>query len=166
MPRLDIDTRRRVVTLRQAGHSVTDIRKRLKEENIIISLQALFNLLRKHRETMKLMDLPRRARPRKLSNEMMVFLNQEMVEDDELTSRRARGLLVERWPTIQVSLPTIRRVRKNLGWVCTRPHYCQLLRDVSFMIVRGIIVYTMSSHIGLRHHTLQLGCKALVLKFH
>ena len=98
MPRLDIDTRRRVVTLRQTGHSVTDIRKCLKEENIIISLQALFNLLRKHREIIKLMDLPRWVRPRKLNNEMMVFLNQEMAEDDELTSRRARGLLVERWP--------------------------------------------------------------------
>ena len=78
------------------------------------------------------MDLPRRARPRKLSDEMIAFLNQAMAEDDELTARRARCLLAEKWSTLQVSLPTIKRVCQNLGWVCTRPHYCQLLRDVSF----------------------------------
>ena len=66
---------------------------------------------------------------------MMVFLNQVMAEDDELTARRACCLLAERWPTFQVSLPTLKRVCKNLGWVCTRPHYCQLLRDVSFYYV-------------------------------
>ena len=104
----------------------------LAEENIAISLQALFNLLRKHKDTGRLIDLPRRARPRKLNDEMMAFLNQAMAEDDKLTARRARCLLTERWSTLQVSLPTIKRVRQNLGWVCTRPHYCQLLRDVSF----------------------------------
>ena len=68
----------------------------LAEENIAISLQALFNLLRKHKDTGRLMDLPRRARPRKLSDETMAFLNQAMAEDDELTARRARCLLAEK----------------------------------------------------------------------
>ena len=117
MPCLDIEARQRVIILRQAGYSVADIRKHLEEENIVVSLQALFNLLRKHKETGKLMDLPRRARPRKLSSEMMVFLNQAMAVDDELTARQAHCLLAERWPTLQVSLPTIKRVCKYLGWV-------------------------------------------------
>lgn len=133
MPRLDIETRRRVIALRHAGFSVIDIRKRLEEENISISLQALFNLIKKHRDVGRLLDLPRRARPRKLNDEMMAFMNHAMSENDELTATRARSLLVERWPALQVSLPTVKRVRKNLGWVCTRPHYCQLLRDVSFV---------------------------------
>ena len=64
MPRLDIETRRRKITLRHTGYSVADIRKRLAEENIAISLQALFNLLRKHKDTGRLIDLPRRPRPR------------------------------------------------------------------------------------------------------
>lgn len=135
MPRLDISTRRRVVVLRQAGHAIVEIQKRLKEENISISSQALYNLIRKYNETGKLIDLPRRTHPRKLSDEMIAFLDEALTANDELTARQARCLLVERWPTLQVSLPTIKRVRgTQLGWVCTRPHYCQLLRDVSIIL--------------------------------
>lgn len=64
----------------------------------------------------------------------MVFLNQAMREDDELTTGQACCLLAERWPTLQVSLSTIKCERRNLGWVCTRPHYCPLLRDVSLCL--------------------------------
>ena len=130
MPRLDINTRR-VVFLKQAEYSIAEIQKRLKEENISISSQALFNLVRKYKETGMLIDKPRRTRPRKLDDEMLAVLNQALTENDELTARQARCLLIERWPTLQVSLPTIKRIRRTqLGWVCTRPHYCQLLRDV------------------------------------
>lgn len=116
--------------LKEAGYSVAEIRKRLNEENISISLQALFSLLKKYNEAGTLLDLPRRTRPRKLTEEMMAMFNQALSENDEMTARRARSLLQEKWPDLQVSLPTVKRVRKELGWVCTRPHYCQLLRDV------------------------------------
>ena len=132
MPHLDINTRRRVVFLKSTGYSVSQIKKRLQEENIIISSQALFNLSKKFKDTGKLIDLPRRTRPRKLSREMMVFLNKAPSENDKLTARQASCLLVEKWPTILVSLPTIKRVRQQIGWVCTRPHYCQLLCEVSY----------------------------------
>ena len=46
MLRLDIATRRRVIVLRQSVYSVREIKKRLNEENISISLQALFNLVK------------------------------------------------------------------------------------------------------------------------
>lgn len=135
MPRLDMATRRRVIYLRSSGYSVVQIRKRLSDENISVSSQTLFALIKKHRETGKLLDLTRRARPKKLTQEMMEMLNAALLNNDELTARQARDLLTERWPEIQVSLPTIKRVRrKELGWVCTRPHYCQLLREVSYIV--------------------------------
>ena len=148
MPRLDINTRRRVVFLKQAEYSIAEIQKRLKEENISISSQALFNLVRKYKETGMLIDKPRRTRPRKLDDEMLAVLNQALTENDELTARQARCLLIERWPTLQVSLPTIKRIRRTqLGWVCTRPHYCQLLRDVSFCALQYLCSYSNASHV-------------------
>lgn len=135
MPRISIETRRRVITLKRTGFSVAEIKKRLGEEDILISLQALHNLIKKYNAKNTLMDLPRHTMPRKLNAEMMAVLNQALLNDDELTSRRARDLLLEQWPTLQISLPTIRRVRKELGWVCTRPHYCQLIRDVSIKLI-------------------------------
>ena len=132
MPRLSISTRRRVISLYQSGlYSIREIRRRLREENVFISLQALWSLVRKHRETGKVSDLPRRSRPRKLSQEMMDALELAWSENDELTARQARSFLMERWPELRVSIQTIKRIRKQMGWVATRPHYCQLLRDVS-----------------------------------
>ena len=120
MAHLDVSTRRRVLLLKEASHSDFDNRKRLSEENISISLQALFNLVKKYNETGKLLDLPRRTRPRKLTGEIMTILNQGLSEDDKLTARLARSLLLEKWSNLQVSLPTIKLVHKELGWVCTR----------------------------------------------
>ena len=131
MPHLDIAARRRVIVLKQSGYSIAEIKQRLSEENISISLQSLFSLIKKYNETGKLIDMPRRTRPRKLTREMMAMLNQLLSENDELTSRRIRSSLLEKWPSLQVSIPTIKRVRREIGWVCTKPHYCQLLRDVS-----------------------------------
>ena len=64
---------------------------------------------------------------------MRAFLNQALSENDELTTRQARNLLSQQWPTLQVSLPTIKRIHQKLGWVCTKPHYCQLIRDVGYI---------------------------------
>ena len=132
MPRLDIETRRRVVFLSRSGYSVSQIKKRLEQENIRISLVALYNLLKKYNQLGRLIDLPRRTRPTKLNNVMRLFLNQKLSENDELTAREACNLLTQQWPTLQVSLPTIKRIRQKIGWVCTKPHYCQMIRDVGY----------------------------------
>ena len=49
--------------------------------------------------------------------------------DDELTARRLRTLLIQRYPHLKISLSMMKRWRKQNGWICTRPHYCQLIRD-------------------------------------
>ena len=62
-------------------------------------------------------------------------------ENDELTSTRIKRLLTERWPDLQVSIPTIKRTRKEMDWVCTKPHYRQLLRPVN-SVSRVALVYS------------------------
>ena len=69
------------------------MRRQLREENIFISLQALWSLVRKHRETGKVSDLPQRSRPRKLSQEMMDVLELAWSENDELTHCQA-GMII------------------------------------------------------------------------
>ena len=132
MARLSYETRERVITLYSRGYSLLEIRRRLREVNCPISVQALYNLLRKFREKGTVEDLPRRRRARKITEEMRKLIEEELNKNDELTSSSIRTLLSSRWPDLQVSIATIKRTRKEMGWVCTRPHYCQLLRDVSF----------------------------------
>ena len=42
------------------------------------------------------------------------------------TDKKVGGLA-----NLQVSISTIKCTQKEMGWVCTLPHYCQLLHPVS-----------------------------------
>ena len=70
MARLSKETRRRVITLHSRGYRVLDIQRRLQEENISVSYQAIYDLIRKFREKGTVKDLPGRRRPRKITQEM------------------------------------------------------------------------------------------------
>ena len=64
--------------------------------------------------------------------EIMNAIEHNLNSDDELTASRIRAKLAGDFPSISdVSLATIKRRRKELGWVSTRPHYCQLIREAN-----------------------------------
>ena len=137
MGRLSIDERLRVMTLFTCGHTVSSIRERITEENVSISLKSLYNLLKKYCEKETIVGLPRRCRI--ITDEMRAFIEQEMAKNAELTSWRMKTLLSEKWPDLHILIPTIKRVRKDMGWVCTKPHYCQLIRNVSLILLLSVL---------------------------
>ena len=121
MPRLSIETRTRVVQLHESGYSVAAIVRRLEEELISVSHVTIYKLLKKHKREENVGDQVRRLRSAKLSQEQLVFIDNTMTENEKLSSRQLRQLLEDRWQGLRVSLQTVHRVRKHLGWVCTRP---------------------------------------------
>lgn len=132
MPRLNLNVRKRVVVLKRAGYCLTDIWKRIQEEEgCNYSLRSVYRLWRKFRNHHTILDLPRRKRDRKVDEDMLEIIETLLTENDELTARQLRERLLETWPSLNVSLTTIKRARKKKGWVCTRPHYCQLLREAN-----------------------------------
>ena len=72
-------------------------------------------------------NLPRSGRPAKLSEEAKGFIDQQMHEDDETTSRKIQKRLARRG--VFVSSSTVRRSRKQQEWTLQRTAYCQLIRD-------------------------------------
>ena len=130
MPRLSLEARRRVAVLNSRGYSVTSISKRLEQEGVDISKRSLYYLLQKIRLTGIIHDLPRGKRCRILTEDMMRYIDEQLRQNDEFTATRIKMALLREWPDLKVSVSTIKRVRQELGWVCTRPHYCQLLREV------------------------------------
>lgn len=145
MGRLSLEERLRVVTLVSNGYSLSSIHRRLIQEGTSISIQALYNLMKKYSEKGIMVDLPRRSRQRRITQEMKRLIEGEMNKNDELTAPRIKSLLLEKWPELVVSIPTIKRVRQEMGWVCTRPHYCQLLRDVSVHSVLNVRTYDINN---------------------
>ena len=135
MARLSLESRQRYLVLFSRGYTEPEISRRLCEENTNVGSRALYNLLRKFCKKMIIKDLPRRRRPRKIIEEMRVAIEEAYCEDDKLTLTDVKRLLVMRWPDICVSISTIKCTQKEMEWVCARPHYCQLLRPVSYLCI-------------------------------
>ena len=76
-------------------------------------------------------DLPRRKRCKKLSQNMVEFMNDKLTEENELTSTKPRGHLLEKWLELNVPLGNVKRYRREQVWVCTHPHYFQLIRHIN-----------------------------------
>ena len=64
----------------------------------------------------------------------MVKKIDDLTENNELTARQIRARLKAEYPSLEVSLSTIKKARKEAGWTNTRPYYCQLIREVSCFI--------------------------------
>lgn len=126
-----METRSRVVLLRY--YPVATIQRRLLEEGIKISRFSIYKLLNKFDCTRTIADLPRKQHPCTpiLTEEQLDFINKSLEENDELTAAKLRDKLIESWPTLTISVRSIRRARWKLGWRASRPKYCQLIREAN-----------------------------------
>ena len=102
--------------------------QRLKEEGSTVSRTSLSLLLKKYKSTGSVKDRPRAHRPKILKDEHYAFIDEALEEDDELTTKRLSYMLFEKFPDLVVSHSTVKRARRELGWVCSKPKYCQLIR--------------------------------------
>ena len=94
-----------------------------------MSLSGITRMIKKLHLTGSVANLPRSGRPRKLSVEARAFIDQQMPENDEMTSAKIQKKLAKRG--ICVSSSTVRRSRKQQGWTLQRTAYCQLIRDAN-----------------------------------
>ena len=119
-----------MLALCQLGYSHRIIKERLEQEDINVTTRSLQRLDKNFHDEGTFRDLPRNKRSKKLSQPMIKFLNDKL-EGDELTSTKLRELLMQNWPDLNVSLTTVKRYQRKQGWVCTRPHYCQLIQHMN-----------------------------------
>ena len=86
----------------------------------------MFTIIKRFRATGVVADW-RSTRPRKkLMDEHYRFIND--AEDDELTAAKMLSLLQEKFLTLNVSVRTVKRARKELGWTAkkTRRTYIEI----------------------------------------
>lgn len=87
-------------------------------------------MIAKYLESGSVLDKHRNSRQRTLKKVHETFIDNALVENDELTAYKLKEMLTSRWPRLKsVSIANIKRCRKRLGWVATRPRYCQLIRE-------------------------------------
>ena len=54
-----------------------------------------------------------------------------MSENDELTAVKLHAMLRERFPDVSVSESTVKRAKRELGWVAKKTRYCALISEVN-----------------------------------
>ena len=54
-----------------------------------------------------------------------------MADNDEFTAAKVRSLLVDKYPTLAVSLSTVKRARMELGWTAKKTRYGALISEVN-----------------------------------
>ena len=95
------------------------------------SWSALYKLLKKYSRCHTIADPKRAPRPRILQEEHYRFIDDTMAENMELTARQLYCLFKEKFSTIETSMSTIKRAHLELGWVCKRVKYCQLITEIN-----------------------------------
>ena len=119
MPRLQVSTRKRVIILRRRGFSIQSIQNRFKEEGTVVSLHSLQHLCAKFQRMHTIQDLHRASKPRILIPEMVTVMEESLTSDDKLNTRKLKNKLGEKFVQLpEVSLSTIKRRHKEMGWVC------------------------------------------------
>ena len=95
-----------------------------------IHFRSLQRLVKKFAITKSVCDLPRSRHNSRLNTVQTIFIDTTLTENDELTTYKLKLMLAQKWPELQnVSLSTIKKCRQKLGWVSTKPRYCQLIRE-------------------------------------
>ena len=101
------------------------------EKGIRVSVKSLYLLMAKYRETGSVLDRPRRVGSKILKDVHYRLIDQALADNDELTSRQLRTMLCSKYPDLSMSISTVERARRELGWVVTTPKYCQLIREAN-----------------------------------
>ena len=126
-----METRLRVIELQRGGLSLPTIQKELKEEDISMSIVSLCKLDKKFSQTSSVTDQKTYKTPKIFKEEHLRFIDKTMASNPELTGTQLAALIQEQFSSLKPSISTVKRARKELGWVSKKTRYCALISEVN-----------------------------------
>lgn len=128
MPRrLSLYARQRAKELMAQGASVKETMGCLHKEGIFPCRQTVWRFKRHYDQYGSIEPLRSSGRPTKLTDEVLQVIETAMQEDDETTASEL-SLRLQELHVSHISLRTILKGRKLLGWTFRGSAYCQLIR--------------------------------------
>ena len=119
--------RQRIIYFYKQGFRPPTIQRLLRSEGLIASRRGISKFIYKYCETGSICRRPGSGRPSKVTAELKLFVEEQMQTDDETSAYQLHRLLRSRG--YNISLCTILRCRKALGWTFRGSAYCQLIRN-------------------------------------
>ncbi len=131
MGRMSLATRGRVIALWKSGFKLSTIQDRLLEENNPVSKKSLCLLVKKYKQTGSVADHRTYKPPRKLQDTHYRFIDDAMVENEELSAPKLHQMLETAFPELKISESTVKRARRELGWMAKKTRYCALISETN-----------------------------------
>ena len=125
-PPLSTYARERIRQMLSDELSHTEIVSALKLEGICTCRQTVWRLERHIKEHGTIITLPKSGRPTKLTDVVLSKIDAAMTKDDETTAKELLTTLQDAGAVI--SLSTVLKGRRLLGWTSRGTAYCQLVR--------------------------------------
>ena len=126
--RLSLYAKTRITRLHSSGASQKTILDDLRKDGIIVTRRTVRLFLKKYEQTGSFADRPRSGRPCKFPEGLNKLVSDLYENDDELSAHDVSVILHEIFK-ISVSAAHIRRIRRKVGLVRSRPSYCQIVRE-------------------------------------
>lgn len=121
-------SKQRILSKYWKGYKISEIVEHLVlEDQIIVSRQGVRQFLKRYREYGTIARKPGSGLPPKLSPPIKRLIEDAMRRDDETTATQLQAVLAAHG--VYVSLTTIVRNRRELGWIYRGSAYCQLIRN-------------------------------------
>ncbi len=122
-------TKQRILIFHSHGYRAPTITRKLQDEGITVSRRGVAKFLSRFWETGTTRRKEGSSRPTKITSQVKQLIETQMRLDDETTAIQIFALCNRN--RISISLATILRARKCLGWTFRGSAYCQLIRDVN-----------------------------------
>ena len=78
-----------------------------------------------------LADTQKARWPHKLKDKHYRFIDNAMAKNDQLTSSQLHQVLREAYPELEVCVSTVKRARRELGWIWKKTRYCALISETT-----------------------------------
>jgi len=120
-------TRKRIVFFQNQGYRPWKIAALLQEEGLKGSQRGIAKFLARVKATGSLARRPGSGWPSRVTEEVKQIVERQMGTDDESTAVQLHAILLREGYSL--SLSTILRCRKTLGWTCRGGAYCQMIHE-------------------------------------
>ena len=121
-------TKRRILFHEQRGLGVRDIVHILTvEEGLKVSKSGIYQFLKTYKEHGTLSRKSGSGRPTKVTGNIKKIVDESLEVNDEKTAVELKNILGAKGCHLSVS--TVLRCRRSLGWTCRGSAYCQLIRE-------------------------------------
>ena len=113
----------------EEGNRAPTIQRLLQEEGISVSRVGVWKFLHRYIKTGTLLRKEGSGRRSKITQEIKVLVEQQMLRDDETTAYQIHRMLNANG--FELSISTILRCMQQLGWTFKGSSYCQLIRQAN-----------------------------------